>query len=153
MSRANTAREALIAEALGDVARLLDRLEALMPALDEAQRAQRQASKALAAQAQDFETRMLATTEHAKKVTAQFIAKRADDVARATLAEQTGAMKQAARLVFQDEVAAAVIQLVVPLNRLVEQVNRPWLRWLTHAATAVSASAVSWACAAYVWAR
>ena len=59
MSRTNTAREALIAEALGDVARLLDRLEALMPALDEAQRAQRQASKALAAQAQDFEIRML----------------------------------------------------------------------------------------------
>lgn len=153
MSRANTAREALIVEALGDVARLLDRVEALMPALDEAQRAQRETSNALAAQAQDFETRMLATTEHAKKVTAQFIAKKADDVARATLAEQTGAMRQAARLAFQDEVVAAAQQLAVPLKRLLEELDRPWQRWLTHAATAVSASAVSWACAAYVWAR
>ena len=36
MNPPSTAREALIAEALGDVARLIDRVEALTPAMDKA---------------------------------------------------------------------------------------------------------------------
>ena len=34
MNRPTTAREALVAEAIGDVARLLDRVESLVPLLD-----------------------------------------------------------------------------------------------------------------------
>ena len=43
--RLSTAREALIAEALGDVARLIDRLEALRPAMDQARLVLTQADK------------------------------------------------------------------------------------------------------------
>lgn len=44
MNRPTTTREALIAEALGDMAQLVDRIEALAPAMDETRRALAQAS-------------------------------------------------------------------------------------------------------------
>ena len=39
------------------------------------------------------------------------------------------------------------------LQQLVQRVDRPWEQWLTHAATAVVASAATLASAAYLWTR
>jgi hypothetical protein len=39
----------------------------------------------------------------------------------------------------------------MPLQRLVQKVDRPWQQWLTHAATAAVASVATWALAAYLW--
>ena len=39
------------------------------------------------------------------------------------------------------------------LQRLVERLHRPWERWRTHVATAAVVSVISWALAAYLWAR
>jgi hypothetical protein len=77
-----TTKEALLAEALGDLARLLDRAEALRVTMDGTQAALQQASEALTAQAEAHEKRMALVAEAAKGQVARFIAQRADEAVR-----------------------------------------------------------------------
>ena len=152
MNHPSTAREALIAETIGEIAALVDRVEALAPALDASRLALVQASAELASQIIAFEHRMTATTENAKVQAVKHIARRTDDMARSSLAEQTGAMEAAAREMFRAELGPALQRLVMPLQHLADLAHRgtyPWERWLTHAATAAVASAITWAVAAW----
>lgn len=77
-----TTKEALLAEALGDLGRLLDRAEALRVTMDGTQAALQQASEALTAQAEAHEKRMALVAEAAKGQVARFIAQRADEAVR-----------------------------------------------------------------------
>jgi hypothetical protein len=151
-----TAREALLAEALGEVARLAERLEAVAPTLDASREALVRSGENLAGQVGSFETRMVAITENAKMQAVKHIARRTDELARGALDAQTRAMEEAARALFRAEVGPALQQLVVPLQQLADLAHRgarPWDRWLTHAATAAVASALTWALAAWLWVR
>lgn len=58
MNRPSTAKEALIAEALGDMATLLERIEKLGPVMDISHRQLVQISKDLIREVSMFETRM-----------------------------------------------------------------------------------------------
>ncbi len=140
MNRPTSAREALIAEALGDVAQLVGRVEALAPAMDQARRALDQASACLAGQAEAFERRMNALTENAQTLAVRHIARRTDALTRESMDTQTRAMADAARALFAAEIHPALQHLALPLRQMVARLDRPWLTWLSHAATAVVAS-------------
>jgi hypothetical protein len=144
VNRPGTAREALIVEALGEVAALIDRVEAVAPAMGAAREALVQASAALAGQLVAFDSRMTAITENAKVQAVRHIARRTDEMARNALDTQTRAMEDAARTLFRTELGPALQRVVMPLQRLVDRVERPWECWLTHAATAAAASTATW---------
>ena len=156
MSHPSTAREALIVETIGEVAALIDRVEAVAPALEAGRLALINASAELAGQVTAFESRMAGITENAKVQAVKHIARRTDEIARGSLDAQTRAMEEAARMLFRAEVGPALQRVAMPLQHLADlahRVARPWERWLTHAATAAVASALTWALAAWLWAR
>jgi hypothetical protein len=153
VNRPGTAREALIAEAIGDLAHLLDRAEALQPALLESSRALVEARAQLADQLAAFEAHVADLAEKAKVQAVKHILARTDEAARRSMDAQTRAMAEAAQTLFKAEIGPALQRLAMPLQHLVQRVDRPWEQWLTHAATAAVASAVTWALAAYVLAR
>lgn len=152
MSGPSTAREAFIVETLGEVAALLDRVEAVAPALDASRLALINASTQLAGQVTAFESRMTGITENAKVQAVKHIARRTDEIARGSTEAQTRAMEEAARMLFRTEVGPALQRVAMPLQHLADLAHRgarPWERWLTHVATAVAASGLTWALA--VW--
>lgn len=156
MNTASSAREALIAETLGEMAALLDRVEAVAPALDASRLAVVNASTELAGQVTAFECRMVDIAENAKTQAVRHIARRTDEIARASAEAQTRAMEDAARILFRTEVGPALQRVAVPMQHLADLAHRgahPWQHWLTHAATAVAASGLTWAVAAFLWAR
>ena len=150
MDRPGTAREALIAEAIGDVARLLDRAEALQRAMLESSQALVEARAQLADQLAAFEIHVAALTEKAKVQAVKHILVRTDEAARRSVDTQTRAMAEAAHTLFKAEIEPALERLAMPLQRLVRKVDRPWEQWLTHAATAGVASVATWVLAAYL---
>jgi hypothetical protein len=151
-----TTREALMAEAIGDLGRLLDRVEALVPVLDAKHLELAQTSTVLAGQVSGYAKRMEEITENAKLQAVKHMARRADEMARGTVETQTRAMEEAARTVFRNEVGPALQRVTLPLQdvaTLARKGARPWEGWLLHAATAVLSSAISWAMAAWLWLR
>jgi ABC-type transporter Mla subunit MlaD len=151
-----TVREELMAVAIGDLGTLLDRMDTLAPRLDASQLALRLVSSELAEQVTAYEKRMVDITENAKLQAVKHIARRSDEVARGTVETQTRAMEEAARMVFRNEVSPALQRVALPLQdvaALARKGARPWEGWLLHAATAVLASAISWAMAAWLWLR
>jgi len=156
MSGPSTAREAFIVETLGEVAALLDRVEAVAPALDASRLALINAATELAGQVTAFESRMAGISENAKVQAVRHIARRTDEMARSSLLAQTRAMEEAARTIFRTEVGPSMQRLVMPLQHLANLAQRharPWDLWLTHAATALAASALTLALASWLWAR
>lgn len=156
MNTASSAREALIVETLGEMAALLDRVEAVAPALDASRLALINASTELAGQVTAFESRMVGITENAKAQAVKHIARRTDEIARVSADAQTRAMEEAARMLFRTEVGPALQRVAVPMQHLADLAHRgahPWQHWLTHAATAVVASGLTWAVAAFLWVR
>ena len=152
MSHPSTAREALIVEALGDIARLLDRVDALLPALDATQRNMAQVNADLAHRALAFEDRMATTLEQGKIKTVERIVRQVDQAARQSLAEQTLAMTASARSIFNAEMGSSLQNMTASWRALalrVEKLEGPWDRWLTHAATAGVATVCT--CALMVW--
>ena len=148
-----TAREALIAEAIGDVARLLDRVEALMPALDASREAAAEAGSQLAAGLEALEDRMAAVTETARTQVVQHIVRRTEEAARQAQVVQSRAIAEAAREVFRVEVERSIQHLASALQAASFRKPPAWEAWLTHAATAVTASAATWVLMVGFWAR
>jgi hypothetical protein len=153
MSHPSTAREALIIEAIGDVAKLIERVEAVGPVVGESCRALQLASMSLRDDLSGFERRMAAITENAKTQTIKHIAGRTDEAARRSIDQQSRAMADAARVAFGAELGATMQRLQTTLRPLLDWRERPWERWLTHAAAAASASAATWALAVYLGPR
>ena len=156
MTAPSSAREALIAEALGEMSALLERLEAVAPALEASRLAVVGASNSLADQVDAYERRMTVLTENAKAQALRHIARRTEELAREPAQAQIRAMEEAARLLFRTEVGPALHRVAIPMQHLANLAHRgahPWQTWLTHAATAGVASGVTWALAAWWWAR
>ena len=104
MNRPSTAREALVVETIGELAALIDRVEAVAPLIDAARLAFVQVSADLAGQLVAFESRMTAITEHAKVQAVKHIARRIDEMTRSSLDTQKRAMEEASRAFFRTEV-------------------------------------------------
>ena len=149
MMQPNTAREVLIVEALGEVARLIRQVEALAPALDESRQALADAHRGLAGQLAAFEAHVSALTEKAKVVAVKHVLARTDEAARQSADLQSRAMADAARVAFGAELGATLQRL----KSLHKEPERRWEQWLTHAAAAATASAATWTVAVMLWAR
>lgn len=139
MDGPHTAREALIAELLGDVDRLLMRVEALPGALGDAE--QRLAGMALALDiASDrFRDAVTVFSEQAKRELADYVDRKAMLVAEASgkaVEEQRAALQEAAVLalhsVLQEPLAKSA---ALPAGE-----KAGWRRFLEHATTALLAS-------------
>jgi hypothetical protein len=144
MNRPTTAREALIVEALGDVARLLDRVESLQSSMDAARLALVKENAALGNRLNSFATGMSSITQQAKIKAVEHIVQRTNDATRQSIDAQTRAMNVAARLAFTEQLTPTLARLTVSLQQLVQRVDRPWELWVTHAATAASSAALTW---------
>jgi hypothetical protein len=148
----STAREALIAEALGETAQLLDRVERLVPAMMRAQKALTQANTDLVHSINVMGRATSAVTSQAQTKAVEHIAKRTNEMTLVALNQQAEAMKQAARAAFSQEADGTVRKLNASLLNAVERIeksNRPWDAWLTHAAAAVMAWAATFALVLY----
>jgi len=141
---ASTAREALIVEVIGDVVGLLDRVEALMPALDASRQAAADAGAQLAAGLEALEERMAAVTETARTQVVQHIVRRTEEAARRAQEIQSRAIAEVAREVFRGEVERSLQRLATAVRAASLRAPPAWEAWLTHAATAVTASAATW---------
>jgi len=131
-----SAREALIIEALGEAVNLIDSLERMTARTQEVGREIARANAGLQDSLGAFEARITALTEKSKVVAVKHILARTDEAARRTVDEQTRAMAQTAQALFKTEIDPSLRRLAAPLRQLVEQLDRPWEQWLTHAATA-----------------
>ena len=151
MTHPSTAREALIVEAIGDVAELVRAVEVLAPRLDATCQALQQASVRLHDELAGFESRMAALTENAKTVTSRYLAARVVEATRRSIDEQSLAMSDAARTAFKAELGPTLQRLQTLLQPLLEQRERAWRRYLTHAVAAGAGSAATWALAAHRW--
>ena len=151
-----TAREELMAVAIGQLGELLDRMDTLAPNLDASRMELLITSTDLAKKVEAYSKRMDEITENAKVQTVKHIARRADEMARGTVDTQTRAMEEAARVVFRNEVGPTLQRMTLPLQDVADLARkgaRPWEGWLLHAATAVLSSAISWWMAAWLWLR
>lgn len=145
MKHPNSAREALIAEALGDVATLLDRIDRLLPALDQSRQAMVDAGAGLSDQLAEFEAKTAWITQTARTHVVQHVVGRIEEATRHASERHNKAMKEAAHELFRTEVDQALQRLVASVDRLRADEPHPWEPWLTHAATATAAAAVTWA--------
>lgn len=149
MSAPSNAREALIAELVGEVSSLLDRVDNLVPEIHATCDAIVRAGTELEAHASQAERRISAFTEAAKAHAVKHIAQRTDELARSSSEAQLQAMRQTAREVARAEVAPALQQMQRrQLARAagIGSADRLW----TYAATAICAAVVGAAAAAYV---
>jgi cell division septum initiation protein DivIVA len=153
MNHPATAREALIVEAIGEVAKLIKDVEALAPILNESCRALQQASNSLRDELAGFERRIAAIAENAKAQTVKYIAARTNEAAGRSIEQQSRAMADAARVAFGAELGATMQRLQTTLQLLLERRESLWERWLTHAAAAMAGSAATWALALSVGPR
>ncbi len=149
MNRPAMAREMLLAEAIGDLALVLDRLDRLLPAHERATEALVKAHTDLDARTDDFKRSIISFTDQAKAHTAKHIAHHVVEASRVAREAQTQAMADVAQSMFQAELSPVLRRLMTSVQPVVERLDRPWERWLTHAATAsvsavVSATLVIW---------
>lgn len=148
MNGPSTAREALIAETIGELGRLLDRAEAVQAAMAQSRQGLLDAHAQLAQQL----AQVAAITEHAKVQAVKHILARADEAARRTVEAQTRAMSEAAQALFRTEIEPAIQRLTAPLESLVRRQSQR-ADWLTQVATAVVSSTLTWLVAAWLWNR
>lgn len=144
MSGPTTAREALIVETLGEVALLLDRVEALTSSMEVGRLALASASAELSGGLSAFETRMASVTQQAQARAIEHIVRRTGKATSNAIESQASAMQAAARLAFSTQVDSQVARLTKALQRVSERVDRPWEHWLTYVATAVASAVVTW---------
>jgi hypothetical protein len=150
MTHANTTREVLIVEALGEAAKLLQQVEALVPALDESRQALADAHSGLADQLAAFEAQVTTLTDKAKVQTVKHILLRTDEAARRSIEQHSRAMADAARVALGSELGATLQRLQAGCQAPVTRAPPRWEAWLTHAAAAVVASALTWAAAMWL---
>ena len=153
MTHPSTTREALIVEAIGEAAKLIRKVEALAPALDLSRQALADAHSGLEGQLAAFEVQVAALTEKAKVQAVQHIVARTDEAARRSAEKQAQAMADAARVAFGAELGATLQRLQSSIEPRAERSRRRCEPWLTHAAAAATASAVTWTVAVILWAH
>lgn len=140
-----TAREALIAEALGEIALLLDRVESVTTSMEASRLAIASATADLDQRLHSFEAGVARLTDHAKARLVDHIVRRTGEATRESIQTQAQAMNAAARLAFSAQVNSELARLSTTLERLLRRAEGPWERWLAHAATAAASAAVtSW---------
>jgi hypothetical protein len=147
MTGPNTAREALIAEAIGEVVRLINRVELLKTAMEEERLALGKATSELDQRLDLFDRGMAIIAEQVKTRAVHHIARRTDELATRSMEAQRQAMREAACAAFTEQIGPVLAQHARAMQQCGLHV-RPWETWLTHAATAVCAAVITWLIAA-----
>jgi len=136
---ASTAREALIIEAIGEVARLIRQVEALAPDMQETCHALARTDAKLHDTLAGFESRLTAISERAKTQAVQHLETQMNASANQVVVRLCGALASAAQQAFQDQVGTtvkgqqAVLQdLRILLQGLAKQRAERWIWWATH---------------------
>jgi hypothetical protein len=139
-----TAREALIVEALGEVALLLDRIEAVTASMEVGRLALANAGADLDNRLKAFEAGTASLAHRVQVSAIEHIIKRTGKATSDSIESQARAMNAAARLAFSAQVDSNLARLTNALQQVIQRVDRPWELWLTHAATAAVSAAVTW---------
>jgi len=149
MNRPTTAKEALIAEALGDMAALIERLETLAPELQASRQALVLSHKELVNEVAIFKAQMTEVIGFAKVQTARHIGQSADDATKKLIATQTESMQSAGRELFRAEIHPIARQVSQQLQALAERQSRHVATIWTYAGAAIGGAALSLASAAF----
>jgi uncharacterized protein (DUF885 family) len=144
MNAPATAREALVAEAIGDAKQLLDRIELLLPALEAARVALTNADAALGMRIDALEQRMASIIATTTTETVEHLALQARLMAVRSVEGQRAAMAGVARGLFTQEVEPAIARLVASLDRATARRGAARRHWPWHVATALGASIATW---------
>lgn len=137
-------REALLVEAIGDLANLIDAVQELKPVLQGAGRDIAQAEAGLRDSLATFEARMTAVTEHAKVQAMKHVAMQTHHAAKLSIEQQSRAMSDAARLAFGTQLGASMERLQAMLRPLADSRQSRWETRLMYFAVAATASAGTW---------
>ncbi len=148
MSGVNSVRETLIAEALGDLGRVIDQAQVLVSTMNESREALLQAHDRLALQALEqqatFERQLGKLSEKAKTQVAAHVVARVEEAYRRKLLEQTREARSAVRALLEAEVEAAKQRLAASSAISAKRDSRVWGSQLAYVAVAFTASALTW---------
>ncbi|CAA9890791.1 conserved hypothetical protein [Candidatus Methylobacter favarea] len=136
-----TAREALIAEALGDLDQLLARVEALPALVSGAETSLTESIKTLEDAGDRYRMAVTAFTEQAKTELTEYLERKTVEVYSKTTEDQRAAMQEAARMAFRSEASDKAADLGKSLRAAAKEFRRStWIRLFEHAFTAIIAS-------------
>lgn len=144
MSGPATAREALIVEALGEVARLLDRLDGQRSALENASLALSRANTEFDDRLETFGSRMATLAQHVQIKAAEHIIRRSNQAANDSLNSQQRAIEAAVRVAFSAQLDSKLTRLTLALETANQRAARAWDHWLALIATGVASAACTW---------
>ena len=144
MSGPATAREALIVEALGEVALLLERIESLTSSMEVGRLELANAGAHLDSRLRAFGVGTASVAQQVQVKAIEHIIRRTGKATSDSIKLQARAMSTAARLAFSAEVDSNLARLDHTLQRVLHRVDRPWDLWVTHAATAAVSAALTW---------
>ncbi|MCV2438707.1 hypothetical protein [Paucibacter sp. DJ2R-2] len=155
MKSPQSSREALIAEAIGELGQLLDRVDTLLPAISEVTRQQVEASAQLADQLSDFETQINALGDKVKVHALKQLLALVEAHAVQAMESQTGAMNKAISEAFKAEVDRALQHIRKTIERQtgVHQRHAGRLPALAGCLVAGAAGAITGLLATWPWAR
>lgn len=140
MGRASDTREVLIAEALGDFVKVLDRIEAVTPSLENSCSRLELTADRLLVNIEPFQKRIIEMALETQNRADAHIVEQANRVMRKTVVEQTAAMQESARRIVMDEVVPSLDRVAGQVREANLREQPTWTTWLTHAAAAVSAA-------------
>jgi hypothetical protein len=146
VNRLATLQETLLAELIGDVARLIERVGSLTAEMDKAREEMRDAAFLLDSRVEPFKHQLAAQVEQTKDVAIKAFIYQTNEIAVLEQRKQRQAMTEAARTIVEDELIQPLRQFAVTLRVLIDRASRRWWVWFTHTATAAtSALCTAWA--------
>lgn len=144
MNAPRTTREALIAEMLGDLDKLLDRVEALPAAVAAAEQSITGTVTALNEAGDKYRMAVTAFNEQAKADLSEYLDLKTTQIATKTVEEQRAALQDAARAAFRSEASDKAASLGLALGEAAKEFRRSMsMRLMEHAITALLASGIT----------
>lgn len=141
MNAPRTAREALIAEMLGDLDTILARVEAVPALVSTAEEKIAATVKILEETGDRYRLAVTAFNEQAKTELSEYFDRKASQVAAKTYEEQRAAIQEIARSAFQTEAYEKAASLGIALSEAAKEFRRTkWSRMIEHSVTALLAS-------------
>lgn len=147
-----SAREALIAEALGEIAALLDRVDGVVQALELATASATDACARIDARAAAFEASTAALVEASKQHLVRHVAMKTEELGRAAGEAQIQAVGDALGDLFRNELEPLAERLAADCARRTAG-SRGWHRHWAYAAIAIGTSAITAFAATYLLSR
>lgn len=144
MGRPTDTREVLIAEALGDFVKILDRIDAVRPTLEKSCGELRLGTERLLGTLEPFQKRMVAMAVETQDRIVENIVRQANFAVRNTVDAEIRAMQESARRVFEDEVAPPLYRIAAALRAANLRKEPASTAWLTHASAAICAASCTY---------